>query len=188
MSDFPRPRGLGRGLSALLGEPVRADLAPTASAEAARAAWAAAAAPNRRARRSMPPRNVFELPIANHRSNERVRRQPAPYAVNRPRRRRVVAQADRAGDPSQQAMVESARSPDRSRTTQSRNSRASTSTRAISPISPTRSARTACCSRSSCVRSPGGKFEIVAGERRWRAAQRAGLHTIPAVSARVQRS
>jgi ParB family chromosome partitioning protein len=28
---------------------------------------------------------------------------------------------------------------------------------------------------------PGGKFEIVAGERRWRAAQRAGLHTIPAV-------
>jgi ParB family chromosome partitioning protein len=27
----------------------------------------------------------------------------------------------------------------------------------------------------------GGKFEIVAGERRWRAAQRAGLHVIPAV-------
>jgi ParB family chromosome partitioning protein len=27
----------------------------------------------------------------------------------------------------------------------------------------------------------GGKFEIVAGERRWRAAQRAGLHAIPAV-------
>jgi ParB family chromosome partitioning protein len=27
----------------------------------------------------------------------------------------------------------------------------------------------------------GGRYEIVAGERRWRAAQRAGLHTIPAV-------
>jgi ParB family chromosome partitioning protein len=27
----------------------------------------------------------------------------------------------------------------------------------------------------------GGKYEIVAGERRWRAAQRAGLHAIPAV-------
>jgi ParB family chromosome partitioning protein len=27
----------------------------------------------------------------------------------------------------------------------------------------------------------GGKYEIVAGERRWRAAQRAGLHSIPAV-------
>src|SRR5262249_36583528 len=27
----------------------------------------------------------------------------------------------------------------------------------------------------------GGRYEIVAGERRWRAAQRAGLHSIPAV-------
>jgi ParB family chromosome partitioning protein len=29
--------------------------------------------------------------------------------------------------------------------------------------------------------APNGRFEIVAGERRWRAAQRAGLHVIPAV-------
>jgi ParB family chromosome partitioning protein len=28
----------------------------------------------------------------------------------------------------------------------------------------------------------GGRYEIVAGERRWRAAQRAGLHAIPAVA------
>jgi ParB family chromosome partitioning protein len=28
---------------------------------------------------------------------------------------------------------------------------------------------------------PGGHFELIAGERRWRAAQRAGIHTIPAV-------
>jgi ParB family transcriptional regulator, chromosome partitioning protein len=28
---------------------------------------------------------------------------------------------------------------------------------------------------------PGGRYEIVAGERRWRAAQRAGLHSIPAI-------
>lgn len=28
---------------------------------------------------------------------------------------------------------------------------------------------------------PGGRFEIVAGERRWRAAQKAGLHEVPAV-------
>ncbi|MEJ0058210.1 MAG: ParB/RepB/Spo0J family partition protein [Terricaulis sp.] len=27
----------------------------------------------------------------------------------------------------------------------------------------------------------GGRYEIVAGERRWRAAQRAGLHSIPAI-------
>jgi ParB family chromosome partitioning protein len=31
------------------------------------------------------------------------------------------------------------------------------------------------------VRKRGGRYQIVAGERRWRAAQRAGLHKIPAV-------
>lgn len=31
------------------------------------------------------------------------------------------------------------------------------------------------------VRSRGGRYQIVAGERRWRAAQRAGVHRIPAV-------
>ena len=45
-----------------------------------------------------------------------------------------------------------------------------------------RSARRACCSRSSPgpIASRGG-FEIVAGERRWRAAQKAGLHTVPVI-------
>ena len=45
-----------------------------------------------------------------------------------------------------------------------------------------RSARRVCCSRSS----PGpiaqrGGYEIVAGERRWRAAQKASLHTVPVI-------
>lgn len=31
------------------------------------------------------------------------------------------------------------------------------------------------------VRQAGGRYQIVAGERRWRAAQRAGLHKVPAV-------
>jgi ParB family transcriptional regulator, chromosome partitioning protein len=33
---------------------------------------------------------------------------------------------------------------------------------------------------------PGGEYEIVAGERRWRAAQKAGLKTIPAVLREVE--
>ena len=43
-----------------------------------------------------------------------------------------------------------------------------------------RSPSAACFSRS-CLRPHGEDFEIVAGERRWRAAQRARLHTIPAI-------
>src|SRR5437762_5941513 len=35
------------------------------------------------------------------------------------------------------------------------------------------------------VRPKGGRFQIIAGERRWRAAQRAGLRRIPAVSKNI---
>ena len=59
--------------------------------------------------------------------------------------------------------------------------RARTSATRSWPSSPSRSAPRASCSRSSCARSTGG-YEIVAGERRWRAAQKAGLHTVPVIA------
>ena len=39
----------------------------------------------------------------------------------------------------------------------------------------------ACCSRSWCASWPDDRFELIAGERRWRAAKRAGLPSIPVV-------
>ena len=46
-----------------------------------------------------------------------------------------------------------------------------------------RSAKRASCSRCWCGRSRGATadFELVAGERRWRAAQRVGLHEVPVI-------
>ena len=55
-----------------------------------------------------------------------------------------------------------------------RTSRGCTSTRRRSPSWPRRSPSSACCSRSSCA-SVDGRYQLIAGERRWRAAQRAGL-------------
>ena len=42
------------------------------------------------------------------------------------------------------------------------------------------SARRACCSPSSSDRAAEGGFELIAGERRWRAARSAGIATLPA--------
>ncbi len=59
--------------------------------------------------------------------------------------------------------------------------RGGTSPRCSSRSSPPRSASAGWCSRSWSVRRPGDTYEIVAGERRWRAAQLANLHDVPVV-------
>ena len=41
------------------------------------------------------------------------------------------------------------------------------------------------CSRSWCVRCANGRFQFIAGERRWRASELAGKKTIPAILRQV---
>ena len=71
-----------------------------------------------------------------------------------------------------------------SRSTRTRASRGGASTTRRPPASPTRSARRASSSRSSCGRAPAGGYELIAGERRWRAAREAGVDDRPGAGPR----
>jgi ParB family transcriptional regulator, chromosome partitioning protein len=152
MSDL-RPRGLGRGLSALLGEPVRTE--PPAPANTPAVQPEAPRAPIE------PPRNVFELPVA----------QPAAPPAPAPQ---PVAAAPSASDAGPRGIAidlvqRNPQQPRKSFDEAELNELAS-------------SIKTHGILQPILVRPiAGGKFEIVAGERRWRAAQKAGLHSIPAV-------
>ena len=149
-------RGLGRGLSALLGEPVRTDAPPPKPANAP--AWAAPQPEPPRAPIE-PPRNVFELPTASTQP-------PAPPQAT-PRAAAPSADGPRAIpiDLVQRNPQQPRKHFDESELTELANS-----------------IRTHGVLQPILVRPiPGDRFEIVAGERRWRAAQRAGLHAIPAV-------
>jgi ParB family transcriptional regulator, chromosome partitioning protein len=159
MSDL-RPRGLGRGLSALLGEPVRTETPPT---PASAPAWP----PQPEAQRAPiePPRNVFELPVSN--APTQAPQSPAPQPT-------TAAATPTSNDvgPRGIAIDLVQRNPQQPRKhfdeTELNDLAASIRTHGVlQPI---------------LVRPiTGGRYEIVAGERRWRAAQKAGLHTIPAV-------
>jgi ParB family chromosome partitioning protein len=167
MSEL-RPRGLGRGLSALLGEPVRTE--PPANAPA----WPAATPapqpqPTQQRAPIEPPRNVFELPVSNAQPQQPPQQPPAPAPVV------AAPEQTTAGtdvgprslpiDLVQRNPAQPRRHFDEGDLTELSNS-----------------IRTHGVLQPILVRPiAGGKYEIVAGERRWRAAQRAGLHTIPAV-------
>lgn len=153
MSDL-RPRGLGRGLSALLGEPVRTDAPPT---PANAPAWPA---PTNDTRAPIePPRNVFELPVTNAQAQQPPQAPAATttQAVDGPRTIPIDLVQRNPGQPRKHFDEGDL-------------------------IDLANSIRTHGVLQPILVRPiADGKFEIVAGERRWRAAQRAGLHSIPAV-------
>ena len=67
------------------------------------------------------------------------------------------------------------RAADRRASSPTRGSRGRSSTRRPSPSSSPASARSACCSRSWCARSRPASYQLVMGERRWRASREAGL-------------
>jgi ParB family transcriptional regulator, chromosome partitioning protein len=163
MSDFAK-RGLGRGLSALLGEPVRTET-PPANAPAFNT-QPQQPAPQARAPIE-PPRNVFELPTTSAPAQppQAPAAQPTMAAAKPP---------SGAGDAGHRSvpidLVQRNPSQPRKHFDESELNDLASSIRSHGVLQPI------------LVRPiPGGKFEIVAGERRWRAAQRAGLHTIPAV-------
>lgn len=182
MSEFARPRGLGRGLSALLGEPVKADFgaAPQPQREPAPIAPPANTftqpapqpAPQARAPepiRPEPPRNVFELPTANAQAVQQPPQAPAAPQAPRPA---APATAAADGGPRGLPIDLVQRNPGQPR----KHFDEGDLTDLASSI------KTHGVLQPILVRPiAGGKYEIVAGERRWRAAQRAGLHTIPAV-------
>jgi ParB family transcriptional regulator, chromosome partitioning protein len=151
MSDL-RPRGLGRGLSALLGEPVRTEAPPAPANQPT-------AQPTQQRAPIEPPRNVFELPVT----------QPAPQA---PASTTAAPASSNEAGPRGIAIDLVQRNPQQPRKhfDEAELNDLASSIRSHGVLQPI------------LVRPiAGGKYEIVAGERRWRAAQKAGLHSIPAV-------
>jgi len=168
MSEFAK-RGLGRGLSALLGEPVRTDAPPPKPANAP--AWAAPQPelPRPAPAPIDPPRNVFELPVTN--VQPPAPQQPAAVAPS-PVPHTAPRTTDASDGPRSIPIDLVQRNPQQPRKhfDEAELNELASSIRTHGVLQPI------------LVRPiADGRYEIVAGERRWRAAQRAGLHSIPAV-------
>jgi ParB family chromosome partitioning protein len=163
MSEFARPRGLGRGLSALLGEPVKTETPANAPAWSAPQPQPQQQPAAQQPRTPIePPRNVFELPVTNVQPQA-----PAPQTAA------AAPPASAASEAPRSLPIDLVqRNPQQPRKHFDEGD--------LSELAG--SIRTHGVLQPILVRPiPGGKYEIVAGERRWRAAQRAGLHAIPAV-------
>jgi ParB family chromosome partitioning protein len=146
---------LGRGLSALLGEPVKTDAPAPANAPA----WTAPQAEAPRAPVE-PPRHVVDLPVTKQPQTPAPQTTPSaapPAAADRPRALPID-------------LVQRNPQQPRKHFDEGELNDLANSIRSHGVLQPI------------LVRPiAGGKYEIVAGDRRWRAAQRAGLHAIPAV-------
>lgn len=158
MSEIARPRGLGRGLSALLGEPVKTEAPKPANAPA----WDATPAENAPRPVQPPVANVFELTVPPQ------TQQPAPTPASQQQATAATA-ADGPRSLPIDLVSRNAQQP-RKHFDENDLTDLCNSIKAHGVLQPI------------LVRPvAGGRYEIVAGERRWRAAQRAGLHAIPAV-------
>jgi ParB family transcriptional regulator, chromosome partitioning protein len=173
MSDL-RPRGLGRGLSALLGEPVR-----TEPPKPANTSWPQPApqppAPQAEAPRPAPPpiepaRNVFELPVTNVQQQSPAPQPQQPHPAPAPQAAPPQAAAESGPRSIPIDLVQRNPQQPRKHFDESELTELAGSIKTHGVLQPI------------LVRPiADGRYEIVAGERRWRAAQRAGLHAIPAV-------
>ena len=112
-----------------------------------------------------PPRNVFELPISQPQAQQPA--QPAPQAAAP---KAATASADNGPRSVPIDLVQRNPQQPRKHFDEAELTELANSIRSHGVLQPI------------LVRPiAGGRYEIVAGERRWRAAQRAGLHSIPAV-------
>jgi len=151
----------------LLGEPVRTDAPPTPANAPAWPATTETRAPIE------PPRNVFELPVTNVQQQPPQAPTPAPAPVAPVVAPAAPTQAAASNDGPRSLPIDLVqRNPQQPRRHFDESDL----------VDLANSIRTHGVLQPILVRPiADGKYEIVAGERRWRAAQRAGLHAIPAV-------